>query len=155
MKKAVMCIVSSKEQADDVVIRLQQDGFPLGDISVLFPDQHGTRDFAHQHNTKAPEGAVAGATSGGVIGGAVGLLAGLGLIAIPGIGPVLAAGPIVAALAGIGVGGVSGGIIGALAGLGIPELEAKVYEVKIKGGNMLVCVHTEDAEERKRAAGIF
>src|ERR1041384_6871091 len=155
MKKAVICLVPTRDQANQIVSELQASGFLVGDISVLFPDKHATRDFAHEHSTKAPEGAVAGAATGGIVGGAVGLLAGLGLLAIPGLGPLIAAGPIVAALSGAAVGGTGGGIVGSLVGLGIPEVEAKLYEGKIRGGNLLICVHTEDTEERKRAVEIF
>src|SRR6185503_9448246 len=116
----------------------QSVGFTPNDVSVLFPDKQGTKDFAHEHNTKAPEGAVAGAGTGGVLGGTVGLLAGIGALAIPGVGPFLAAGPIMAALSGAAVGATVGGIAGALVGLGIPEFEAKRYAGKVQGGNVLV-----------------
>jgi hypothetical protein len=155
MKKAVMCIVQNRASAEDVVGRLQSAGFSNNDISVLLPDKGGTRDFAHQHNTKAPEGAVTGASAGGALGGTLGLLAGIGALAIPGLGPFIAAGPLLAALSGAAAGAAVGGVAGALIGMGIPEIEAKRYEGKIKGGNILISVHTESAEGRKRAEDIF
>src|SRR6187200_2279291 len=153
--KAVIGLVSSETQADNIVGQLQRAGFSTNDISALFPDKRGTRDFAHEKNTKAPEGAVAGAGAGGAIGGTLGLLAGIGALAIPGLGPFIAAGPLMAALSGAAAGAAIGGIAGALIGMGIPEIEAKRYEGKIKGGNLLISVHTESAEERKRAEEIF
>jgi hypothetical protein len=154
-KKAVFCIATSRAQADDIVGRLKNANFSSGDISVLFPDKDSTRDFAHEKNTKAPEGAVAGAGTGGVIGGTLGWLAGIGALAIPGIGPLIAAGPIVAALSGAAVGAAAGGITGALVGMGIPELEAKRYEGKVKAGNLLISVHTDNSDEIKIAKDIF
>jgi len=154
MKKAVMCIVQTQNQADAVVGQLQQAGFPNNDISVLFPDKKGTRDFAHEHNTKAPEGAVAGAGAGGVLGGTLGLLAGIGTLAIPGLGPFIAAGPLLATLSGAAAGATVGGVTGALVGMGIPEIEAKRYEGKLRGGNILIAVHTENGEQQKRAEQI-
>lgn len=154
-KKAVLGIVSSVAQADGVVIALKNAGFYNDDISALFPDETGTRDFAHQTNTKAPEGAVAGVSAGGVIGGALGLLAGLGALAIPGVGPLIAAGPIMAALSGAAAGATVGGITGGLIGLGVPEIEAKQYEGKIREGNILIAVHVDDGERRRRAKDIL
>jgi tetrahydromethanopterin S-methyltransferase subunit C len=122
---------------------------------VLFPDKQGTRDFAHEKNTKAPEGAVAGVGAGGAIGGTLGLLAGIGALAIPGLGPFIAAGPIMAALSGAAAGAAVGGITGALIGMGIPEVEAKQYEGKIKGGNILISVHAESGDDRTRAKKIL
>jgi hypothetical protein len=122
---------------------------------VLFPDKSGTRDFAHEHNTKAPEGAATGAGTGGVLGGALGWLVGMGSLAIPGLGPFIAAGPIMAALGGAAAGAALGGVTGALIGMGIPEYEAKQYEGKIKEGNILISVHSEDGTERSRAKTIF
>lgn len=151
MKKAVVGIVQTLPQAEALVTELRAQGFDSKDISVLLPNKSGTNDFAHEHNTKAPEGAAAGASAGGVVGGTLGLLAGIGALAIPGLGPFIAAGPIMATLSGLAAGATLGGLTGALVGLGIPEYEAKVYEGKIRGGNMLVAVHTEDAEMRKRA----
>ena len=127
-KKAVFGIVPNLRVAEVAVSNLTTAGFSSNDISVLLPDKEGTRDFAHEKNTKAPEGAVAGASTGGVIGGALGWIAGIGALAIPGVGPFIAAGPIIAALSGAAVGAAVGGIAGGLIGLGIPELEAKRYE---------------------------
>ena len=154
-KKAVICIASSETQAEAIVDRLKSTGFSNSDISVLFPDKRGTKDFAHEHNTKAPEGATTGAGAGGVVGGALGWLAGIGALAIPGVGPLIAAGPIMAALSGAAVGAAVGGVTGALVGMGIPEYEAKRYEGKIRGGNILISVHSEDSEQTKRAKAIF
>lgn len=150
-KKAVMGLVSSTSQAEAIVNDLQRAGFGTNDISALFPDKEGTRDFAHEKNTKAPEGAVAGVGAGGAIGGTLGLLAGIGAIAIPGVGPLIAAGPILAALSGAAAGATVGGVTGALVGMGIPEIEAKQYEGKIKGGNILMSVHVEGGKERSAA----
>ncbi|MFO1520024.1 MAG: hypothetical protein U1F57_10235 [bacterium] len=155
MKKAVYCIVPSVEKAEIIVNDLKSAHFTLNDISVLFPDKTGTRDFAHEKHTKAPEGAATGVGTGGAIGGALGWLAGIGSLAIPGIGPFIAAGPIMAALSGAAVGAAVGGFIGTLIGLGIPEYEAKLYEGKIKEGGILISVHTDDAEQRKQAKEIF
>ena len=154
-KKSVFCIATSRTQADQIVDQLKFNSFSNNDISVLFPDKDSTRDFAHEKNTKAPEGAVAGASTGGVIGGALGWVAGIGALAIPGAGPFIAAGPIIAALSGAAIGATVGGIAGGLIGLGIPELEAKRYEGKVKAGNILISVHTENSEEIKRAKAIF
>jgi hypothetical protein len=155
MGKAVFCIVDARAQADAIVDNLKSSGFPGSDISVLFPDKEGTRDFAHEKATKAPEGATAGAATGGVVGGTLGWLVGIGALAIPGVGPFIAAGPILAALGGAAVGAATGGVTGALVGLGMPEYEAKQYEAKIQGGNFLISVHTEDGDARKRAKDIF
>lgn len=154
-KKVVIGLVESQSRAESAVNGLRNAGFSSADISVLFPDQAGTRDFAHEKNTKAPEGAVAGVGAGGVIGGALGLLAGIGTLAIPGVGPFIAAGPIMAALSGAAAGATVGGIAGALVGLGIPELEAKRYAGKVKEGNILVSVHTDDSDEVGRAKKVL
>lgn len=154
-KKSAFCIAASREQADRIVDHLKSESFSNNDISVLFPDKGITRDFAHEKSTKAPEVAVAGAGTGGIIGGALGWIAGIGALAIPGIGPFIAAGPIVAALSGAAVGAAVGGIAGGLIGLGIPEFEAKRYEVKLKEGNILISIHTEDAGDIARAKDIF
>jgi len=154
-KKSVFCIATSRGQADLIVDQLKTAAFSNNDISVLFPDKGTTRDFAHEKNTKAPEGAVAGAGTGGVIGGALGWVAGIGALAIPGVGPFIAAGPIIAALSGVAIGATVGGIAGGLIGLGIPEIEAKRYEGKIKAGNLLISVHTESSEEIASAKEIF
>jgi len=140
------------ENAVDV---LRQENFRNTDISVLFPENQGTKDFAHEKNTKAPEGAATGASSGAVIGGTLGWLTGIGALAIPGLGPFIAAGPIVAALAGVGVGGAIGGITGALIGMGIPEYEAKRYEGRVKEGGILLSVHCDDSNWTKRAKEIL
>jgi hypothetical protein len=155
MEKAVFCIAKSELQASRIVNDLRAVGFSNNDISVLFPDKSGTRDFAHEHNTKAPEGAATGAGTGGVLGGALGWLVGMGTLAIPGLGPFIAAGPIMAALGGAAAGAALGGVTGALIGMGIPEYEAKQYEGKIKEGNVLISVHSEDGTERSRAKTIF
>ena len=155
MAKVVYCIVRDYTQASRIVSDLKAAGFASNDISVLMPDKGGTRDFAHEHSTKAPEGAATGAGAGGILGGALGWLAGIGSLAIPGAGPFIAAGPLMAALSGAAVGAAVGGIAGALVGLGIPEFEAKRYEGKIKGGNVLISVHSENSDEVKRAKEIF
>jgi len=134
---------------------LRTAGFSGDDISVLMADKAGTRDFAHEHNTKAPEGAATGAGTGAVVGGALGWLAGIGALAIPGVGPLIAAGPIMAALSGAALGGTVGGLTGALVGMGIPEFEAKRYEGKVKSGSSLISVHSEDSDETERAKDIF
>src|SRR5437870_12569518 len=155
MAKAVLGLVDSEGQAERIVDGLKAAGFSGNDISVLFPDKTGSRDFAHEQHTKAPEGAAAGASTGGVLGGGLGWLVGIDALAIPGVGPFIAAGPIMAALAGAGVGAAAGGLSGALIGMGIPEHEAKRYERKIKEGNILISVHSEDSDERKRAKEMF
>jgi hypothetical protein len=155
MAKAVFCIATSFPQAERIVDHLKTAGFSHNDISVLFPDTQGTKDFAHEKNTKAPEGAATGAGAGGVLGGVLGWLAGIGAIAIPGIGPFVAAGPIMALLGGAAVGATVGGISGALIGMGIPEYEAKRYESKVKEGNILISVHSENSDETDRAKTIF
>jgi len=154
-KKAVFCIVKSESQATNIVDELKVAGFANSDISALFPDKTGTRDFAHEQHTKAPEGAATGASAGGLLGGTLGWLAGIGALAIPGVGPFIAAGPIMGLLGGAAIGAATGGVAGALVGYGIPELEAKQYEGKIKGGNILISVHTDDGSEISRAKDIF
>jgi hypothetical protein len=153
--KSVMGIVETGDQAERIVSALGRAGFSPNDISALFPDKEGTKDFAHEHHTKAPEGAVAGAGGGGLLGGTVGLLAGIGALAIPGLGPFIAAGPLMAALSGAAAGAALGGVTGALIGLGIPEIEAKKYEGKLRGGNILIAVHVDDGDEQKRAEQIL
>jgi hypothetical protein len=148
---AVYGIYRDRPQAEAAVDRLLAAGFRNEDISVLFPDNRGSKDFAHEKNTKAPEGTTTGATTGGVIGGTLGLLAGIGALAIPGVGPFIAAGPIMGTLAGVGVGGTVGGLIGALVGMGIPEYEAKRYEGRIKEGGVLLSVHCDNSDWVKRA----
>lgn len=154
MSTSVFC-TATIAQTDAIIRNLQTAGFSGNDISVLMADKEGTRDFALQHNTKAPEGAATGAGTGAVVGGALGWLAGIGALAIPGVGPLIAAGPIMAALGGAAVGGTVGGVTGALVGMGMPEFEAKKYEGKVKSGSALISVHSEDSDETKRAKEIF
>ncbi len=154
-KKSVVCLATSRDQAERIVGELKSAKFSSDDISVLFPDKGASRDFALEKNTKAPEGAVTGAGTGGVVGGALGWLVGIGTLAIPGVGPFIAAGPIMAALGGAAIGATAGGIAGGLIGLGIPELEAKRYEGKVKAGGLLLSVHTENSEEITRAEAIL
>jgi hypothetical protein len=148
---AVFGIYPDQLTAEDAVDNLKDAGFRNTDISVLFPDNQGTKDFAHEKHTKAPEGAVAGGSSGAIIGGALGWLAGIGALAIPGIGPFIAAGPIMGMLGGIGIGSTIGGLAGALVGLGIPEYEAKRYEGRIHRGGILLSVHCDDELWAKQA----
>jgi hypothetical protein len=155
MKKAVIAIVPTQAEAESLVSRLQLAGFGTSDISALFPQVAGTRAFAHEQHTKAPEGAAAGAGAGGLLGGTLGVLAGIGLLAIPGLGPFIAAGPIMAGLSGIAAGAAVGGFAGALVGMGVPEIEAKMYEGRLRAGNALVSVHVTDGEERQRALEVF
>jgi hypothetical protein len=153
--KSVFGIYRSVAQAEASVDQLLAAGFSNGDVSVLLPDNQSTKDFAHQKDTKAPEGTTAGVTAGGAIGGTLGLLAGIGALAIPGLGPFIAAGPIMAGLAGVGVGGAVGGLIGALVGMGIPEYEAKRYEGRVKGGGILLSVHCDTSNEIDMAEKIL
>jgi hypothetical protein len=153
--KAVFCIVKTEAQASDIVDDLQSAGFSNNDVSALFPDKGTSRDFAHEKKTKAPEGAATGAGVGGILGGTLGWLAGIGALAIPGVGPLIAAGPIMGLLSGAAVGAATGGLAGALVGYGMPELEAKQYEAKVKGGNILMSVHADDRDQVSRAKEIF
>jgi len=155
MSTAVFCIATSESQAIRIVDDLKASGFSNNDISVLFPDRNTSRDFAHEQHTKAPEGAATGAGAGGLLGGALGWLAGIGLLAIPGVGPFIAAGPVMAALSGAAIGAAAGGLTGALVGMGIPELEAKQYEGKLRKGNILISVHSEEGDTTKLAKDIF
>jgi len=155
MKEAVICIVPTVIQADGIATMLSESGFLPDDISVLLPDQGLVKDFGHKNATKAPEGAVAGASTGAVLGGTLGLLAGIGTIALPGLGAFIAAGPVMALLSGVAIGGSAGGIAGALIGLGFPEYEAKQYESKLRDGNILLSVHTETGDEARRAEKIM
>jgi len=152
---AVFGIYTTRRQVENAVDELKASGFRNTDISVLFPENVGTKDFAVQKDTKAPEGTTTGAVTGGVIGGALGWLAGIGTLAIPGVGPLIAAGPIIAVLTGIGAGGVVGGIAGALIGMGIPEYEAKRYEGRIKSGSILLSVHSDNGDWTTRAKKIL
>jgi hypothetical protein len=148
---AVYGIYATPGTAEAAVDHLLSRGFTNSSISVLLPDDESTRAFAHEKATKAPEGTATGAATGGVLGGALGLLAGIGALAIPGVGPLIAAGPIMATLAGVGVGGAVGGLVGALVGMGIPEYEAKRYEGAVKGGGVLLSVHCDTSEQIDRA----
>ncbi len=150
-RTAVYGIYSSLDAAEIAVDHLVTAGFSNSDVSVLVADSESTRDFAHRKATKAPEGMTTGATTGGVLGGGLGLLAGIGALAIPGLGPFIAAGPIMATLAGIGAGGALGGLVGVLVGAGIPEYEAKRYEGRVKDGGVLLSVHCDTSDEIKRA----
>src|SRR5512132_3094219 len=149
MSKSVFGIATTHGQAEQIVEQLQSQGFATSEISVLMPDTGGTRDVGHVKATKAPEGATTGAATGGATGGVIGLLAGIGALAIPGVGP------FIAALSGAALGAATGGVVGGLVGLGIPEIEAKRYDEKLKKGNYLVAVHTDESEEVDRAKDIF
>ena len=152
---AVFGIFATRAQVEQAVDQLRDAGFRATDVSVLFPENVGTKEFAHEKHTKAPEGVAAGATSGALLGGTLGWLVGIGALAIPGLGPFIAAGPLMAVLSGVGVGAAVGGIAGALVGMGIPEYEAKRYEGLIKGGGILLSVHTDDREWTRRAKEIL
>src|SRR5438477_2867932 len=152
---AVFGIYPDRLSTENAVAALREAHFRSTDISVLFPENSGTKDLAHEKNTKAPEGVATGATSGAVIGGTLGWLVGIGALAIPGLGPFIAAGPVVAALAGAGAGGVVGGIAGALVGMGIPEYEAKRYEGRVKEGGILLSVHADDSKWVSKAKDIL
>src|SRR6202521_2712953 len=152
---AVFGIYTDRSSVDRAVEALKAAGFSNNDVSALFPENQGTKDFAHEKNTKAPEGATTGAGTGALLGGGLGWLVGIGALAIPGLGPFIAAGPIMAALAGAGVGGAVGGVTGALVGMGIPEFEAKRYEGRLQKGGILVSVHCDTSEEVKRAKDIL
>jgi hypothetical protein len=155
MTKSVFCIAQNTRQTEIIVDHLKSAGFSNNDISVLFPDKSTTKDFAHEKHTKAPEGAAIGGTVGIGTGAVLGWLAGIGSLAIPGVGPFIAAGPIMGALSGAAVGAATGSLTGALIGVGIPEYEAKRYEGKIKGGSALISVHTTTGERRDLAKKIF
>jgi len=154
-KTSVFGIYPSALQAEQAVDALVGAGFFNDDISVLMPDNEGTKDFAHEKQTKAPEGTTTGVATGGVLGGGLVLLAGIGALAIPGVGPFIAAGPIMGALAGLGVGGAVGGLVGALVGMGIPEYEAKRYEGRLQKGGVLLSVHCDTADEITRAKALL
>jgi hypothetical protein len=154
-KTSVFGIYGNLAAADNATDTLVRSGYPEADISALLPDNLGSKEIGTEKATKAPEGATTGATSGAVLGGALGLLAGIGALAIPGVGPLIAAGPIMATLAGMGVGGTVGGFTGALIGLGIPEYEAKRYEGRMQKGGILLSVHCDTSEEIKRAKEIM
>jgi hypothetical protein len=152
---AAFGLYSDRIQVEQGIATLLAARFRNEDISVLFPDNAGTKDFAHEKGTKAPEGATVGGGTGGAIGGTLGLLVGIGALAIPGLGPFIAAGPIMAALAGMGVGGAVGGLVGALVGMGIPEYEAIRYDGRVRQGGILVSVHCDDSEWVGRAKDIL
>src|SRR5580765_7866872 len=152
---AAFGLYPTRESVENAVAALKQEGFRHQDVSVLFPDKQGTKEFAQEKNTKAPEGTATGAGSGAVIGGTLGWLVGIGALAIPGVGPFIAAGPIMAALAGAGVGGAMGGITGALVGMGIPEFEAKRYEGMVKNGGILMSIHSEDPTWTKKGKAVL
>src|SRR3954453_17556623 len=152
---SVFGIYASREMAENAVDRLIAQGFRNEDISVLLQDNVGTKDFAHEKHTKAPEGTATGAVAGAAVGGTLGLLTGIGALAIPGLGPFIAAGPIMATLAGLGSGGVVGGIVGALVGMGIPEYEAKRYEGRIKEGGILLSIHCDNSDWVKKAKNLL
>lgn len=153
--KSVYAIAISEAQANQILDSLINAGFSTNDISVLFPDKESTHQFAHENHTKAPEGTVVGASAGGIVGGTIGLLAGIGALAIPGVGPLIAAGPLLAALSGAAAGAAAGGITGALVGMGIPEIEAKRYENRIAEANILISIHATDGDEVDRAKKIL
>lgn len=152
---SVFGIYSSREDVERALDALRRHGFRATDVSVLWPDNTGTKDLAHEMHSKAPEGAAAGAGTGALIGGALGWLASVGALTIPGIGPLIAAGPIVAALAGAGAAGAVGGIAGALIGYGVPEYEAKRYEGRVRKGSILLSVHADDREWAQRAREVL
>jgi len=154
-KIAVFGIFDTRLMAERAVDQLKTSGYRNSDISVLMPQKTETKDFAHEKHTKAPEGATTGAGTGAVVGGTLGWLAGIGALAIPGVGPLVAAGPIMAAIAGAGVGGAVGGVSGALIGFGIPEYEAKRYEGSVKNGGILLSVHCDDSSWTKKAKGLL
>jgi hypothetical protein len=155
MKSAVFAIVPHASQAEAIVDQMRVSGFSNRDVSVLFPDVEGKHEFAHSKSTKAPEGAVLGGGAGGLLGGVAGWLIGMGILAVPGAAPLLAAGPIFAALSGVAIGAAAGGLGGALAGLGFPEYEARLYAGKLEDGNILIAAHTENSHEERVARGIF
>jgi hypothetical protein len=152
---AVYGMFETRSQVETAINHLKADGVRNEDISVLFPDKGGTKELAHEANTKAPEGVAGGAGAGAIVGGTIGLLAGIGLLAIPGLGPLIAAGPIMASLAGLGVGGAVGGVVGGLVGMGIPEIEAKRYEGLLKEGRILMSVHSSNGDMTKKAKTVL
>jgi len=154
-KTAVFGLYPTVDRAERAVDELVSASFSNADVSVLMADSQGSKDFAHEKQTKAPEGTATGVAAGGTIGGTLGLLAGIGALAIPGVGPLIAAGPIMGALAGLGVGGAIGGLVGALVGMGIPEYEAKRYAGRVKEGGVLLSVHCDTSEEITRAKDIL
>jgi hypothetical protein len=154
-KTAVFGLYPSVARAEQAVDALVSARFSNSDVSVLMADNQSTKDFAHEKQTKAPEGTTTGVAAGGTLGGTLGLLAGIGALAIPGVGPFIAAGPIMGTLAGLGVGGAVGGLVGALVGMGIPEYEAKRYDGRVKEGGVLLSVHCDTSEDIARAKDIL
>ncbi len=152
---SVFGLFTTMPVVENTVDALKTAGFRATDVSVLYPDNQGTKDFAHESHSKAPEGATTGAATGAAVGGVLGWLVGIGALTIPGLGPFLAAGPIVAALAGMGAAGTTGGVIGGLVGLGMPEYEAKRYEGRLRRGGILLSVHCDDREWARRAKEII
>ena len=155
MSTSIFAVAKTHSQAEAIVDSLQLAGFALSDISVLYPDSGGRHDVGHVVASKAPEGIATGATTGGILGGTLGLLAGIGALAIPGLGPFIAAGPIMGALSGMAAGATAGGVVGGLIGLGIPEVEAKRYEEKLKTGNYLISVNTDAKGADDKVTEIF
>ncbi len=155
MAQAVFGIADSTARAERIVADLRDAGFPSSGISILFPDRSGTHEFRHEPHTKAPEGASAGASTGALLGGALGWLSGVGAIAVPGLGALVAAGPIVAALSAAAAGATVGGVSGALIGYAVPEFEAKLYEDKLRDGNLLISVHTESVMQQAHVREIL
>jgi hypothetical protein len=155
MANCVYSLAKTDVQAIQIANRLKTSGFSPSDISIITPDRAGVREVGHENSTKAPEGAAAGAGTGALLGGALGWMAGVGALAIPGVGPLIAAGPILATLTGLAVGGTVGGVSGGLIGLGIPEYEAKQYESKLRDGHILLCVHARDSNEAAKARKIL
>ncbi len=154
-KIAVFGLFDDRVQLEAAIDALRVEGFRESDMSALLPDMRSTKELAHEKHTKAPEGAMTGAAAGGALGGTLGLLVGIGALAIPGLGPFIAAGPIMATLAGAGVGGAVGTLTGALVGLGIPEYEAKRYESFLHNGGALLSVHADDSDWAKRARAVL
>jgi hypothetical protein len=155
MQEAILCLVSTEEEAQRIIDALRAKGFSNADISVLLPAKNFTRDVGYEKHSKAPEGTAAGASTGALLGGALGWLTGIGSLAIPGVGPFIAAGPIMAMLGGAALGGTVGGITGGLIGLGIPEIEAKQYEGKLRDGNILISFHAQNNSQAKQAEEVF
>ncbi len=155
MSEAVFCIVPTEEQAGTIVDALKLAGFHSRDISALLPDINGSQNVAYKNDTKAAEGVSTGGSTGAILGGALGWLTGIGALSIPGLGPFIAAGPILAMLSGAAIGGGVGGLVGGLIGWGIPEYEAKRYETNLRSGNILLSVHVKNGEEAKRVESIF
>lgn len=154
-KQSVVGFVQTRSEAERAILQLIASGFSKADISVVSPDMGAARDLVHQKRSKVPEGAATGAGAGGLVGGTFGALVGIGALAIPGVGPLIAAGPLLAALSGAAVGAAVGGVSGALVGLGIPEVEAKIYEGHLRSGNVLLAVHVADDDQRKRAMEVL